>query len=354
MEITLEPIRVTKELILKKVQQEQLMEHYLGIPVKKGLFKSPLRKDKNPTCAFYWNKNGDLIFKDFGSSFCGNFISVVMEKFQCTFPKALQIIGNDFGIIHNKNLVINKPKLEYTGNKLSEQKSAIIQVEIRPFQDYELAWWASYGISEEILKKFNVYSCKNIFLNGNLFHLESAGQKIFGYYGGIKEGIEQWRLYFVGKKKYKFLSNWKATQIQGAKQLPKEGGDILVITKSLKDCMTLYSLGITAIAPKSENLFITEAQYKKLKTKFKHIILFYDNDAPGIQCMRKIKKVHPELAVMYIPRSYEAKDISDFRKKYGEEKTLKLIEQAKEYYFKWVEKDQAPIIVVEDNEQTKK
>ena len=40
-------------MILNKVSQEQLMEHYLGIPVKKGLFKSPLRRDKNPTCAFY-------------------------------------------------------------------------------------------------------------------------------------------------------------------------------------------------------------------------------------------------------------------------------------------------------------
>ena len=95
MEITLEPIRVTKEMILKKVPQEQLMEHYLGIPVKKGLFKSPLRKDNHATCAFYWNKGGDLIFKDFSGVFCGNFISVVMEKFQCTFPKALQIINND-------------------------------------------------------------------------------------------------------------------------------------------------------------------------------------------------------------------------------------------------------------------
>ena len=118
--------------------------------------------------------------------------------------------------------------------------------------------------------------------------------------------------------------------------------------------MTLYGLGITAIAPNSENLFITEAQYTKLKTKFKHIVLFYDNDAPGIQCMRKIKKAHPELAVMYIPRKYEAKDISDFRKKYGKEKTLKLIEQAKERYFKWVEKDQVPITEIEASEQNKK
>ena len=38
--------------------------------------------------------------------------------------------------------------------------------------------------------------------------------------------------------------------------------------------MTLYGLGITAIAPNSENIFITEAQYANLKTKFKHIVLF--------------------------------------------------------------------------------
>ena len=62
-----------------------------------------------------------------------------MEKFQCSFAKALQIIGNDFGIIHQKNLKVNTPKLAYTGSVLKEHKSAIIQVEVRDFQDYELA-----------------------------------------------------------------------------------------------------------------------------------------------------------------------------------------------------------------------
>jgi len=309
------------------------MEFYLGIPVKKGLFKSPLRQDNHPTCAFYRNKNGDLIFKDFSGAFCGNFISVVMEKFQCSFAKALQIIGNDFGIIHNKNLVVNKPKLEYTGSVFKEQKSAIIQVEIRDFQDYELAWWRSYGITKEILNKFNVYSCKNVFLNGNLFYLENKNQHIYGYFGGIKDGIEQWRIYWPNKKKYKFLSNWRSTQIQGAAQLPKDGGDYLVITKSLKDCMTLYSLGITAIAPNSENLFVTASQYSRLKQKFKHIIVLYDNDLAGIQGLKRIRKEHPEIIVTFIPRKYEAKDISDFRKKYGKAETQKLINDALKFYF---------------------
>ena len=135
---TLGPLRPTKELILQKVSEEQLMEHYLGIPVKKGLFKSPLRQDNHPTCAFYRSKNGDLIFKDFNGSFCGNAISVVMYKFNCTFYKALQIIANDFGIIKRPELEVNKPKLEYTNSKFEETKQAIIQVEIRDFQQYEL------------------------------------------------------------------------------------------------------------------------------------------------------------------------------------------------------------------------
>jgi hypothetical protein len=56
---------ITKEFLLSKYSEETYMTHYLGIPVKKGLFKSPLRGDKTPTCSFFRNKSGELIFKDF-------------------------------------------------------------------------------------------------------------------------------------------------------------------------------------------------------------------------------------------------------------------------------------------------
>ena len=332
MELTLEPLKITKELILSKVSEEQLMEHYLGVPVKKGLFRSPLRADKNPTCAFYRNQRGVLIFKDFRGDAHFNVFDVVMHRFNCSFYSALQIIANDFGIIHRDDLHINKAKLEYTNSKFEETKSAIIQIEIRDFQQYELDWWKQFNITEKTLKKFHVFSCKNVFLNGNLFHIESERQLVFGYYGGIKDSIEQWRIYFPGKKKYKFISNWKSNKIQGANKLPKEGGEMLVITKSLKDVMVFYEYGIPAIAPCSENLFLTEKQYEKLKSKFKHIFLFYDNDLAGISNMNKIRKKYPELHVTFIPRSYKAKDISDFIKRYGIKRTKSLIESAKNYY----------------------
>ena len=44
---------------------------------------------------------------------------------------------------------------------------------------------------EDILKKFKVYSCKNVFLNGELFHAYKPGQYMFGYYGGNRNGCER-------------------------------------------------------------------------------------------------------------------------------------------------------------------
>ena len=140
MNFTLEPITVTKELILNKVSEETIMEHYLGVPVKKGLFKSPLRKDNHPTCAFYRNKHGELIFKDFGSDTSGNFISVVMYKFNCTYGTALNIIANDFGIVRRPKLAINKPLIKYTYNKLDQTQDCAIQVEIKDYEEHELKW----------------------------------------------------------------------------------------------------------------------------------------------------------------------------------------------------------------------
>ena len=41
MQIKIQPTKITKELILSHISEETLMEHYLGIPVKKGIFRSP-------------------------------------------------------------------------------------------------------------------------------------------------------------------------------------------------------------------------------------------------------------------------------------------------------------------------
>lgn len=113
-----------------------------------------------------------------------------------------------------------------------------------------------------------------------------------------------------------------------------ESGDVVIVTKALKDTMTLYEYGIPSIAPCSENVFLTENQYNKLKKRFKHIILLYDNDYTGICFTNKIRKQFSDLNIAYLPINGGDKDISDYRKAHGYKKTLELIEYAKAYYEK--------------------
>lgn len=323
MDFSFQP-KITKELILSRFSEEQLMEYYLHIPVKKGLFRSPLRRDKQPTCSFYRNKSGTLIFKDFATGQHLNIFDVVQSIFRCDYFESLRIIANDLGIVRDNALHKNPGKINLNPIKIKDKEISKIQIEVQEFTDSELKWWGRYGISKDILKRFDVYSCKHVFLNDQLFAESQQHCPIFGYYGKKYQGLELWRCYFPKRTSFRFITNWPSKKIQGYDQLPKKG-KLLVITKSMKDSMCLYSCGITACAPNSENLFIPDKVLEDLKNRFENIVVLYDNDRPGLYNMAKIRKEHPELTYVFIPKRYGSKDISDFYKDHGRKETLNLI-----------------------------
>lgn len=201
------PAVITRDLIESKVSQETLMYTYYGQPIKKGLFRSKVRNDSKPTVAYYKNRMGRIIIKDFGSNYCGDWVYVVMNKYGCGYYKALNIVASDIGLIPRQNNI--PQEIKYSNTKLEDTTDAIIQVEIKDFEQYELDWWAKFGIDLPTLKKFKVFSCKNVFLNNNLFHLYREKQLVFGYYGGVREGIERWRIYFPGKNIDFLFENFK-------------------------------------------------------------------------------------------------------------------------------------------------
>lgn len=330
---TIEP-EITKEFLLSKNSEETYMAYYLNVPVKKGLFKSPLRVDNHNTCSFFRGKSGNLYFKDFATGQCLTFEGVVMAKYSCTYQTALKIIAKDFGYIQQQTSV-KKVKLPEIQPKFESEKEIFIQVEIKDFSESELKWWNSFGISEKTLKKYKVFSIKTVFLNGNIYAQSTQHSPIYGYYFGKKENVEQWRLYFPKRKDFRFLGNVSTKTIQGYKQLPKNG-KLLVITKSQKDVMLFDTFGIPAIAPNSETQFISEERLSELRKRFKNIILLYDSDKTGVKFMNKIKKQHHDLIICMIPRKYEAKDISDFYQKYGKDKTIEGIKE----YIKYLKREE--------------
>lgn len=109
----------------------------------------------------------------------------------------------------------------------------------------------------------------------------------------------------------KWFGNTGGKQIiQGEGVLPKSG-DLLLITKSLKDTCLLYEYNLTAVAPASENLFLNERYFNKQKERFKKIIIFYDNDASGMKTAVNFSKQY-NIPYIYIPNDFDVKDITDF------------------------------------------
>ena len=318
--ISLKP-KITKDFILSKVNQESIMQHYTGLDVSsKKLMLSPFRVDNHFTVSFYKSKSDILYLHDFATNEHINCFQAVMKKFGVNFYEALDIIAKDFGLIEGSNDLKIKP---LNVQSLKETESSKIQVQIKNYSDDELEWWKQFGISVKTLKKFHVFSIEHVFLNGELKFSSSKQCPIYGYYfGKNKNGIEKWKIYFPLKTEYRFLNNLSKKVLQGYHQLPKIG-DLLVITKSMKDVCALYEFGISAVSPNSETLFIDDKKLEEFKQRFKHILVIYDSDRPGKSNMAKIRREHPELNYYFLPR-YLAKDFTDSIKMVG-------VENMKEY-----------------------
>ena len=313
---------ITKEFIFSKgINQESIMQYYTGLDVRsKKLTFSPFRNDNHVTCSFYKSKSNILYLHDFATNEHINCFQVVMKKFNVNYYEALEIIAKDFGLIegtHSNKVapIIVKP--------LKETESSNIQVQIKDYTEEELKWWETFGISKKLLKKYHIYSLQHVFINGQLRFTSSSKCPIYGYYfGKDKNGNEKWKCYFPLKTEYRFLNNLSKKILQGYHQLPKTG-DLLVITKSMKDVVALYGFGIAAVSPNSETLFVDDKKLEEFKQRFKHILVVYDNDRPGLYNMAKIRREHPELNYFYMPW-YLAKDFTDSIKLVG-------VENMKEY-----------------------
>lgn len=316
---------INKDYILSKVNQETIMQFYTKQDVhSKKLYTSCIRSDKHVTISYYKSKSGILYMHDFATNEHLDCWNLVMKMFNCTYYEALNIIAKDFGLIKGTNNKIATIRVE----PIKETESANIQVQIKSYTQEELDWWNQFGITKKILKKYHIYSLQHVFLNGNLRFTSTNKCPIYGYYfGKDKEGLEKWKIYFPFNKDagVRFINNLPKKILQGYRQLPKTG-NLLIITKSMKDVASLYGFGIAAVSTPSESTFISDKQLEEFKSRFKRIIVVFDNDRPGKRSLAKIRKQYPELNYFIFPSSME-KDFTDNLKVIGIEKMKELIKQ---------------------------
>lgn len=331
MKINLNKKVVTKEGILVHIQDIDVYRYYSGSDITmSGGLHSPLRDDTKPSFGYFQGESGEICFKDFvlGS---GDFVKFVMIKFGLTYFEALSKIVVDFSLtthFHYKN--IYKTKKDYDPNNfqdreklLNKANSLILQKKARKWKTYDLKFWLQFGIDLDMLELYNVVPIDYIFINGNAIKADK-----YAYcFSEWKDGKETYKFYQPFNESYKWLNNHNDSVWQGWTQLP-EKGDSLIITKSLKDVMSIVNiLEIPAISLQAESVKPKEHIINELKDRFETIHVWYDNDFNSDRNWGR--EFSENLASKYnlekyeIPSSYKCKDFSDLIKKYGTKESLR-------------------------------
>ena len=287
-----------------RLTQEEIFERYLNVPVDlRGLICSPLRSDKNPTCQFKW-RGGKLVFKDFSGHFNGDCFDLVKFMFRCNFHEALDRIAVDFKLT-SKTVV----KVDYERLVQEEKTKTSIEVKWKGFDKDDLDYWYSQGATSTELQLFNVSPVEYVWVNGEIRYSFREIDRAYGYWFTI----EDMKVYFPHRKDYRFLCNTNC--IQGYDQLPNKG-DVLIITKSLKDIMVLRRFGYYAIAYQSESQIPTQEQYDEFSSRFDVIYSFYDFDYAGVMSACKMRRKYHITPIFLTNGRFKslnrkAKDISD-------------------------------------------
>ena len=293
------PDNITLDWILSKVTEYDIYAKYIGQFKVGMIYNSPFRKDKNPSFGIYYSKRTkQLLFKDHGTGECGNvikFVSLFTGKTE--YNDILSDIVDNLNITNNTKLVSSKQYIPPT--------ETVIGVVRQEFTDVDINYWKQFNISINTLKKFNVNSIKYYLCNGIVKGTYKRENPMYAY-----KVYNNFKIYRPLADKYtKWRNNLTDDDIQGYEQLPQKG-DILFITKSMKDVMCLHEMGIPAVSPSSESTFLPKDVLEQLKTRFKRIIILFDRDTAGVKRSRKLSQ-ETGLEAMFINKKFKAKDVSD-------------------------------------------
>ncbi|QOR57757.1 DNA primase/helicase [uncultured phage cr131_1] len=289
--------------LLDKLTDYDIYSYYVGQFKIGKLFNSPLRSDdKNPSFAIFKGINGGLFFKDHGSGEGGNAIK---------FVKLYKNI-NTKDELERELLRIVRKMNPNSGNAIRTYSYSVdsgltdIGIVRQPFTDVDKRYWKQFHISIDTLRKFQVFSIKYFLCNRVVRGTYKETSPMYAY-----KVDDKFKIYRPLASKYtKWRTNLTNRNVQGLSELPVEGGNLLIITKSLKDVMCLYEMGFNAIAASSETTFIPDDILDSLRHKWKNVIILYDRDKTGMLESRKYSKQY-KLDALFVHKRFKAKDVSD-------------------------------------------
>ena len=307
-----------------------VFKYYIPFAFKLGRnFLNPLYKDSKASCNVYFDRrNGMYKMKDFGNDdYSGDCFALVgkLNGLNCKEPKdfvkILAIIDRDMrlGLSDKPEMRISSttpvPVIAEVTHVPKRKKARPYTLAQKSFTAAELAFWGESGITQEVLKLFRVVSLKKFSSENNegkTFCIAATDKEpVFGY--TAKQYVKVYRPH--SEMRFLYAGDFGENYCFGLEQLPAKG-DLLFITGSEKDVMSLTVHGFHAICFNSETVTIPVGIIHRLSFRFKHIVLLYDVDKAGLDSSAKqelaLKNYGVKRLLLPLAGTKVEKDISDF------------------------------------------
>jgi hypothetical protein len=261
-------LTITDDDILEQTEGgKTIFEKVLGeIPNK--CINSPLREDNNPSFSVFLANNGLWMYKDFSNGDSGSAITFISKLHNISYLEAVDFI---------KGL-----KIEFNTTKpvIKEKKELIIDFVDMPFDKKGHQYWNEYELTEEFLRKNNVFQVKMYSINKKIIR-HNDDRVIFAYLA-IDGKVKLLNIGDNVDKSEKWKSNVKSDYLWYYEDYVKSSCNNLLLSKSVKDSLVLKYINRCSVAVQSENAKpIIKNCVEKLEKITKNIYVCFGSDLQG-------------------------------------------------------------------------
>lgn len=306
-------LSITLEDILAKTTEFEILNYYFMVDELPIVINSPLREDNKPSFGLYTLDDKKVHYYDFSTKDKGGLFDLLMKYWGESYKATLMRVWEDLPNFSNTNVKLNNTTKKKTYQSL-KSRNIDLQCKVREWRDYDLDYWASYGISLEWLKYADIYPISHkIVIRDNQRYVFGADKYAYAYVER-KEGKVTLKIYQpFNKGGYKWSNRHDGSVISLWTKVP-EFGDRICICSSMKDALCLWAnTGIPSLAIQGEGYGMSDTAINELKRRYKHIYILLDNDEAGLLDAEKLAQTTGFTNIV-LPQFNGGKDVSDLFK----------------------------------------
>ena len=322
---------ITLEDVLARTTEFDILYHYFNVSDLPTIIHSPLRQDNRPSFGLYTLDGKRVHYTDLATKDRGGLFDLLMKYWGESYKDMLNHLWKDLPNFSNANVQFNSMKSERTYQYQSlKSRNIDLQCKVREWKDYDIEYWASYGISLEWLKYADIYPISHkIVIRDGQRYVFGADKYAYAYVER-KEGKVTLKIYQpYNKGGYKWSNRHDRSVISLWTKVP-EYGDRICICSSMKDALCLWAnTGIPALAIQGEGYGMSDTAIDELKRRYKEVFIALDGDKAGVEDSIKLQK-DTAFKIIDCPLIDKAKDWSDIYHFYGKEALLKEFKKALE------------------------